>query len=249
MKIALLLLLVACLASLLLACDRLPLRGLTDDADGQRPVLLSRARPSVLFAPAADLPFETGGWRSLSPKTQDSLLGSARIWFALYESDGQAQPHKLVTALVEAEDPWIWESAEHAPFPVLRDLVYEHRGQQLFESLYVLEPEDNPFYGTGMSDPCLVYRAKFLLDFRKMQVIVEYHEPVDADVARDAAHDEARLNALRDRGRKACLVVFPDKKEQERLKKDFRKLDVAEGEISRNRLSRWVGDMQRHGHN
>lgn len=249
MKIALLLLLVVCLASLLLACDRLPLRGLTNDADGERPVLLSRARPSVLFAPAADLPFETAGWRSLSPKTQDSLLGSARVWFAIYEQPSDAGPRKLVTALAEAEDPWIWEVAHHPPFPVLRSLEYEQRGQRLFETLYVMEPEDNPFYGTGMSDPCLVYRAKFLLDFRKMQVLVEYHEPVDADTARDAAHDEARLNALRDRGRKACLVVFPDKKEQERLKKDFRKLDVAEMDISRNRLSRWVGDMQRHGHN
>ena len=249
MKIALLLLLVACLACLLSACDRLPLRGLTDDADGQRPVLLSRARPSVLFAPAADLPYETAGWRSLSPKTEDSLLGSARIWFALYDMPSDEAPRKLVTALAEAEDPWLWETAQHAPFPVLRELSYEHHGQRLFESLYVLEPEDNPFYGTGMSDPCLVYRAKFLLDFRKMQVIVECHEPVDPDVARDAAHDEARLNALRDRGRKACLVVFPDKKEQERLKKNFRKMDVAEMDISRNRLSRWVGDMQRHGHN
>ena len=131
------------------------------------------------------------------------------------------------------------------PFPVLRQLQYEHKGEQLFESIYVMEPEDNPFYGAGMTDPCLVYRAKFLLDFRQMQVLVEYYEPVDSDAARDAAHDEACLNALRDRGRKACLVVFPDKAEQERLKKDFRKMSTADMDISRNRLSRWVGDMER----
>ena len=75
------------------------------------------------------------------------------------------------------------------------------------------------------------------------------HHPDLSDAARDAAHDEARLNALRDRGRKACLVVFPDKAEQERLKKDFRKMSTADMDISRNRLSRWVGDMERNSHN
>lgn len=247
MKITLLLLLFVCLAGLLLACDRLPLRGLTGDEE--HPVLISRARPSVLFAPAGDMPAESAGWRSLSPKTQDSLLGSARVWFVVYENATENGPAKLVTALAEAEDPWLWEDARHAPFPVLRQLQYEHKGEQLFESIYVMEPEDNPFYGAGMTDPCLVYRAKFLLDFRQMQVLVEYYEPVDSDAARDAAHDEARLNALRDRGRKACRVVFPDKAEQERLKKDFRKMSTADMDISRNRLSRWVGDMERNSHN
>lgn len=247
MKIALLLLLLAGLAGLLLACDRLPLCGLTGDEE--HPALLSRARPSVLFAPAADMTAESAGWRSLTPKTQDSLLGAARVWFVVYEKATDAGPARLVTALAEAEDPWRWEDARHAPFPALRQLQYEYRGEQLHESLYVMEPEDNPFYGPGMTDPCLVYRAKFLLAFRKMQVIAEYYEPVDSAVARDAAHDEARLNALRDRGRRTCLVVFPDKAEQERLKKDFRKLDAADRDISRNRLSRWVGDMERNAHN
>lgn len=247
MKIALLLLLFACSAGLLLACDRLPLRGLTGDAE--HPVLLSRARPSVLFAPAAGMSAESAGWRSLSPKTQDSLLGSARVWFVVYEKTTENGPARLVTALAEAEDPWHWEDARHTPFPVLRQLHYDYKGEQLHESLYVMEPEDNPFYGAGMTDPCLVYRAKFLLDFRQMQVLVEYYEPVDSDAARDAAHDEARLNALRDRGRKACLVIFPDKAEQERLKKDFRKMDTADMDISGTRLSRWTGDMERNAHN
>ena len=235
MKIVLLLLLFVCLAGLLLACDRLPLRGLTGDEE--HPVLLSRARPSVLFAPAAGLSPESAGWRSLTPKTQDSLLGSARVWFVIYEKTTEAGPARLVTALAEAEDPWRWEDARHAPFPVLRQLQYAYKGEQLHESLYVMEAEDNPFYGT------------FLLAFRQMQFLMEYYEPVDGDIARDAAHDEARLNALRDRGRKACLLAFPDKAEQERLKKNFRKMDPADRDISRNRLSRWVGDMERNAHN
>lgn len=247
MKIALLLLLLVCCAGLLLACDRLPLRGLTGDEE--HPVLLSRARPSVLFAPAAGLTPESAGWRSLTPKTQDSLLGSARVWFVVYEKMTDTGPARLVTALAEAEEPWRWEDARHTPFPALRQLQYDYRGEQLHESLYVMEPEDNPFYGAGMSDPCLVYRAKFLLAFRQVQVLMEYYEPMDSDAARDAAHDEARLNALRDRGRKACLIAFPDKAEQERLKKDFRKMEPADRDISRNRLSRWVGDMERNSHN
>ena len=84
MKIFLLLLLFVCLAGLLLACDRLPLRGLTGDEE--HPVLISRSRPSVLFAPAGDMPAESAGWRSLSPKTQDSLLG-ARLVRGLRKSD------------------------------------------------------------------------------------------------------------------------------------------------------------------
>lgn len=232
-------LLVAALC-LLAGCSSQPLQGMTESENGL-PVLLSRARPAVLFAPADDARFLSAGLRSLRPETRTSQGGDARIWFALYGS-GQGT---LVTALAEAPDPWIWDAAHHSPFPPLRQLQYEQQGETLYESLLCLTAEQDPFCAEGGA--CLVYRATFLLNFRKMQVIVEYHEPLEASRVRDIAHQEAVLNAFQERGRAACAVRFPDKAEAARAARDFQPLSQADPRFSRTVLSRWTGELQRAG--
>ena len=106
----------------------------------------------------------------------------------------------------------------------------------------------------GNSDPfctdhaaCLAYRAKLLLNFRKTQVIMEYHEPVPEAQVRGIAFDGAALNAFQQRARKACEILMTDKAWLEANIKGFKKLDGAEDRYSRTRLSRWVGEVEREG--
>ena len=216
-----------------------PLRGLAHIPDASQQVLASRARPAVQFVPAPGMVLQTAGWRDLIPKTRVTEPGNARLWFASDEN-GEGV---LITALAEATDPWLWDHGHNEPFPVLQAVQYEHAGQTLYESLMAFRAGQNPFDAAGQA--CLVYRAKFVLQFRKMLVIAEYHEPVPDDAARDAAFDPQRLDAFRQRGRKACTVAFPDREAQEALKERLSALKPADAVFSRTGLSRWVGEMRR----
>lgn len=232
-------LILAGLAGCRLLGQQPPLRGMLQDDAGQR-VLISRARPAVIFAPADGMRLCASGWRSLAPESRTTEPGNARLWFATYENGTGL----LITALAEAETPWRWEPAQHCPYPALRTLHYEQDGEMLYESLFCLTAEQDAFHAhDGQS--CLVYRAAFLLDFRQMQVIAEYHEPLDPVLARDVAYDAARLNAFQDRARRACRILFPEKTAQAELKERIQKMDPADDAFSRTRLSRWVGEMQR----
>nr|CRY95843.1 hypothetical protein [uncultured prokaryote] len=244
LKTALLLVMALFVAALFLlaGCSSQPLQGMTTEPETGLSVVVSRARPAVMFAPAEDMRFISAGWRSLRPETRTSQEGDARIWFALY---GRGEG-TLVTALAEASDPWLWEAAHHAAFPPLRELQYERNGEMLYESLLRLTAEQDPFCTEGGA-ACLVYRAKYLLNFRKMLVIVEYHEPLEASRVRDIAFQEAALNAFQERGRAACAVHFPDKAAMKRATQDFQPLSQADGRFSRTALSRWVGELQRTG--
>lgn len=227
---------------LLAACSSPPLQGMTASPETGKPVLVSRARPAVLFAPAEDLRFMTAGWRGLRPEARTSEEGSARLWFAVYEGNRGT----LVTALAEAAEPWVWEAAHHAPFPPLRQLQYERHGKTLHEILLCLTAEQDPFCSDGGA-ACLVYRATFLLHFRKMRAVVEYHEALEGSRIRDIAFQEGVLNAFQERGRAACDVRFPDKEEMARVTREFQPLSPADGRFSRRNLSRWIGELQRTG--
>ena len=244
MKTALLLVMALFVAALFLlaGCSSQPLQGMTTEPETGLSVVVSRARPAVMFAPAEDMRFISAGWRSLRPATRTSQEGDARIWFALY---GRGEG-TLVTALAEASDPWLWEAAHHSAFPPLRELQYEQNGEMLYESLLRLTAEQDPFCTEGGA-ACLVYRAKYLLNFRKMLVIVEYHEPLEASRVRDIAFQEAALNAFQERGRAACAVHFPDKAAMKRATQDFQPLSQADERFSRTALSHWVGELQRTG--
>ncbi|MBQ9406285.1 MAG: DUF4851 domain-containing protein [Desulfovibrio sp.] len=214
-----------------------PLRGLTHIPEATQSALASRARPVVLFVPAVDMELQTAGWRDLSPQTRVTEAGNARLWFAMYGNGTGV----LVTALAEATDPWLWLHGQHEPFPVLQAVQYAHGGQTLYETIMVLQPGQNPF--APAQAVCLAYRAKFVLQFRKMQAIVQYHEIVDAATAHDAAFTPQLLHAFRKRGRTACNVVFPDKVET--MKEAMTALPPADAVFSRSALSRWAGEMLR----
>ena len=61
--------------------DRPPLRGMGQGGTANMPVLVSRARPVVTFAPAKDMRLIAAGWCSLSPETRLSVPGNGRLWF------------------------------------------------------------------------------------------------------------------------------------------------------------------------
>ena len=245
---------VLCIAALLLcgfylskyAFDRPPLRGMGQEGTADMPVLVSRARPVVTFAPAKDISLTDAGWCSLSPETRLSVPGNGRLWFSAYKNGVGL----LITALAETETPWHWEAAHHPPFPVLREGAAPYKGETLHETLYTLAADADPFHplqAAAKDAPYLVYRAKLLLDFQQMQVIIEYHEPITQEQARDIAYDLPYLNAFQERGRAACSIVLPGKSSENVLPSRIEKMPVADKAISRIKLSRWIGEMQRLG--
>ena len=245
---------VLCIAALLLcgfylskyAFDRPPLRGMGQEGTADMPVLVSRARPVVTFAPAKDMNWTAAGWCSLSPETRLSVPGNGRLWLTTYKNGVGL----LITALAETESPWLWEAAHHHPFPVLRVGTIPYTGETLHETLYTLSADADPFHhlqAAALNVPCLVYRAKLLLDFQQMQVIIEYHEPITQEQARNIAYDLPYLNAFQERGRAACSIVLPGKSNGDALPRRIDKIPVADKAISRIKLSRWTGEMQRMG--
>ena len=243
-----------CIAALMLcgvylskyAFDRPPLRGMGQNGTADMPVLVSRARPFVTFAPAKDMSLIADGWCSLSPETRLSVAGNGRLWFAAYKSGVGL----LITALAETEAPWLWEAAHHPPFPVLRGGTTPYKGETLHETLYTLTADADPFHplqAAVKDTTCLVYRAKLLLDFQHLQVIIEYHEPITQEQARDIAYDLPYLNAFQERGRAACSIVLPGKSNEYVLPRRIDKIPVADKAISRIKLSRWTGEMQHLG--
>lgn len=218
-----------------------PLRGAGQLVTADQMVIVSRARPPLTFAPAADMQLKSLGNRTLRPKTRHSVDGDARIWFAVY-GNGTGT---LVTAVADTEGTWEWEAAHHPAFPAIRAQQYAYKGKTLYESLMQLDGDSDPFCTDHAA--CLAYRAKLLLNFRKTQVIMEYHEPVPEAQVRDIAFDGAALNAFQQRARKACEILMTDKAWLEANIKGFKKLDGAEDRYSRTRLSRWVGEVEREG--
>ena len=210
-------------------------------AASDQTVIVSRARPPLTFAPAADMQLKSLGNRTLRPKTRHSVDGDARIWFAVY-GNGTGT---LVTAVADTEGDWEWEAAHHPAFPAIRAQQYAYKGETLYESLMQLDGDSDPFCTDHAA--CLAYRAKLLLNFRKTQVIMEYHEPVPEAQVRNIAFDGAALNAFQQRARKACEILMTDKAWLEANIKEFKKLDGAEDRYSRTRLSRWVGEVEREG--
>lgn len=80
-----------------------------------------------------------------------------------------------------------------------------------------------------------------------MLVIIEYHEPITQEQARDMAYDLPYLNAFQERGRAACSIVLPGKSSEDVLPRHIDKIPVADKAISRIKLSRWTGEMQHRG--
>lgn len=245
---------VLCIAALMLcgfylsqyAFDRPPLRGMGQEGSADMPVLMSRARPFVTFAPARDMRLITSGWCSLSPETRLSIPGNGRLWFTVYKNGVGL----LITALAETEAPWLWEAAHHPPFPVLRDGAAPYKGETLHETLYTLAADADPFHplqAAAKDAPGLVYRAKLLMEFQHMQVIIEYHEPITQEQARDIAYDLPYLNTFQERGRAACSIALPGKSSENVLPRRIDKIPVADKAISRIKLSRWAGEMQHRG--
>lgn len=174
------------------------------------------------------------------------MPGNGRLWFAAYNNGAGL----LISALAKTEAPWLWEAAHHLPFPVLRGGTTPYKGETLHETLYTLSADADPFHplhDAAKDAPCLVYRAKLLLDFQQIQVIIEYHEPITQEQARDMAYDLPYLNAFQERGRAACSIVLPGKSNGDVLPRRIDKISVADKAISRIKLSRWTGEMQRRG--
>ena len=226
--------------------DHPPLRGMGQGGTASMPVLVSRARPVVTFAPAKDISLTDAGWCSLSPETRLSVPGNGRLWFSAYKNDVSL----LITVLAETEVPWLWEAAHHSSFPVLRGGATPYKGETLHETLYTLTADADPFYplqAAVKDTTSLVYRAKLLLNFQNMQVIVEYREPINQEQTRGIAYDLPYLNAFQERGRTACSIVLPGKSNGDALPRRIDKIPLADKAISRIKLSRWTGEMQRRG--
>lgn len=201
--------------------------------------LVSSGRPSLTLVPAVPVTLTNSAWCSLSPVTSESINGSAKLWYSQYTH----LKGILIFGLVEAEDPWHWphSGVRHA---VLRQHTREYKGQQLQEDTFVLQTELDPFSDEAVLEPVLVRRTLLLQAFRKVQIIVEYREPVQVGTL-PLADDLPLLAAFEQRARESFSLLIKD--EGDVIPTDIRPLEKAPPGLSRQKLARWVGELYRQG--
>ncbi|MBQ7608051.1 MAG: DUF4851 domain-containing protein [Desulfovibrionaceae bacterium] len=214
-----------------------PIVGLVD-LEGGETVIVSR-RPPVFFRPSDDMRFVDAGWKSVRPEDQMVGAESYRVSFARYKGDKGS----LVTVVAETSGEWEWIAAHHVPFPALHSMDEPYENERRYESVFLLNEKNNPF-SEEKDVPCIAYRGKFLLLFRKAQVFFEYHEPIDPEKARNVTLYPEYLQGFIDRGRASCIVAFPSRKATDGLKTRFEKLNAASDSYSRQKLSFWLGELK-----
>lgn len=214
-----------------------PLQGLLLMSDGQS-ALARRARPKIVLWPQGQFVLERAGYKQIRP--QDDLLenASARVSLALFQ--GIQKEAYVITALAECEDSLEWEAAAHLPYKALRVHEEPLGKETLYESLYLLPAKRNPF----AEEDRLVARMKLLLFFRKMQVVCEYHEPVSKEMAHTLSLDldPRYLAEFEKRATSACRILVGEEGEGE-----LEKIGPMEGNLSRTRLSQWLGKVEHAG--
>ncbi len=219
-----------------------PLRGMVQAPNGKEQLFLSRARPALTFALAEERPLLAAGWCSIQPESRISCPGSAKAWLALYGHEKGV----IACAVADAEGRWEWDEGHRAPFPTLRDMQKDLGTHTLFETVYVLDAEHDPFC-RDTSSTCLVYRAKLLLEVHKCQVLLEYHEDIPADLLSNIRYENDYLNAFQERARAAAKIVRLEREEAETMAKNIARMDTLDKGISRRDLARWTGKMHRKG--
>lgn len=209
-------------------------RGLYDS------VLVSNGRPTLALVPAATLILVNSGWCSLSPDTPESINGGAKLWFSQYEH-GTAS---LVFALAEADDPWQWPHSGGTRYTFLRQHKREYKGQNLQEATFVLAAGADPFSTMASTQSLLVRRTTLLQAFRKVQIIVEYREPVQAG-SLPLEDDLPLLAAFEQRARASFSLRLKDAGDA--IPTDIQSLEKAPQAMSRLKLATWTGPLFRQG--
>ena len=205
--------------------------------DGQS-VLASRARPAVILIPN-NMHLERCGWKTVRPKDRRLESENVRVSLAEYRS-ANAQ---MICALAETSGEVEWEAPHHVPYPTLRVHDEPYGKERLYESLFLLDPGNDPFSGERV----LVMRAKFLLFFQKMQAIIEYREPVSNADARTIDLNSQALKAFVERAHASFTVLFPGDDEKKTVFAGIEKLAPMDG-ISREKLAAWLGEVKHPGH-
>ena len=136
-----------------------------------------------------------------------------------------------------------WEAAHHCPYKTLRETEEPYGKERRYQSVFVLDEKNDPFE-RGLTK-VLVVRSKFLLFFRKMQVIAEYHEPLSNEQARIIDLDPKYIRSFLERAEAACQVRF--QANQDELANP-EKLSPAGNSISRTKLAKWLGEIHHPGH-
>ena len=221
--------------------------------EGQE-VLGQRARPCVLFVPRSDAELIFSGVKNVRPEDFRLRSESVRLSLALYRlgpAQGAGRTAQLVTALAECPGEWEWEAGHHSPYKSLRSVDEPYGKERLYETLYLLTAAADPFALAEEPDVLLVYRAKFVPFFRKVQILFEYRELLTKKEAELLDLQPDRLKAFAERGRTSCRVLFAEKEEGSRLMTHLSPLKTSEGAaaLEREKLARWLGVLQHPGAN
>lgn len=221
-----------------LAANDPPRRGVIPADNGQM-VLAARVKPCVIFDPDPSFKLVLSGFKTIRPDDRKLNSESARVYLALYTKE-QA---KLITVLAETAGELEWEPAHHCPYPTLRDTEEPYGSEERYQSVFLLKAKQNPFTQDG--GLVLVARSKFLLFFRKMQVIAEYHEPISPERAKNIDLEPAYILSFLERADAACKVLFQTERD---LKSQIVKLSSAGDSVSRVKLAKWLGEVNYPGH-
>lgn len=216
--------------------------------------LVSNGRPAMAVMPAPGMRLMGSGWCSIAPFTRQSLDGSARLYYSLYNNDRAV----LVVSLAEAENNWLWPHGNGTTYTFFRTNTWEHKEHTFQEGTMILKADQDPFRnmtplaGTSadadarpdITSPRLTHRMSLLFNLRKLQLIVEYSEliplgpiPVQDDVPYVAAFEQ--------RAREAFTLLH--KNSGDTIPTEITPLPKAPQSLPRRILAKWTGEMYRQG--
>ncbi|MCR4667085.1 MAG: DUF4851 domain-containing protein [Desulfovibrio sp.] len=228
-------------------CKENPRQGMSALEDGQM-CLVSRARPAFYCIPDSNFSLVNAGWKSVRPTDRRLDSEGVRLSLAVYQEKTEKKG-LLVTAIAETPGEWEWVAAHHVPFHTLRTAEAPYGMEKIYESLFILDSKQNPFAVGEAEGKFLVYRGKFLLCFRKSQLLIEYHEPISEEEARIIDLNPDFQRAFVERGRHACTVRFIRKGENISYVENPEKFEPLGDAYSRERLGTWLGELKHPGGN
>lgn len=184
-----------CLVALMFGCTGVQQRGMQGNA------YVSTARP-VISMQAVNMPLLTGGEGNVKLDGAGVLGGlQLNAWLAVY-GKGDPQSPMAIVAMAEVPRGWYWDSDGQRPFSVDKGVeVFDNVGYAA--STYIVDSKKDPFSTVaGLTDESspmrwLVRGFAARYNFNDIKVVMEYREPLPANLAAQETLTESMTDQLK----------------------------------------------------
>ena len=230
-----------------LCCTLWACKGQQHGLNGQ--TFVSNGRPALAVTPADTLRLWGDGWCDAAPATRTSEQGSAKLWYALYSTDGQApQPGRLLVLLAEGQGKWAWPFEPGSPRELLRKEQRTEGNTTTYRETLLVSAEQDVWadaWEQRWQNGTLARRFRVFFMNRQVKLVVEYREPVDKKRPLPVAMDMPLLAAFEARAEQSFSLLLQDAGVN--IPEVSRRPETAPKELSRRQLAVWLGEMYQRG--